>query len=76
MRLGTVTLAQNYGDWDRFEAEERGDEVAPGPAISDRSIFLEEVALAQAAEGLGFDACGPSSTTSPRTRWSPTPCSC
>ena len=29
MRLGTVTLAQNYGDWDRFEAEERGEDTAP-----------------------------------------------
>ena len=56
MRLGTVTLAQNYGDWDRFEAEERGEATPPRPEISDRSIFLEEVALAQAAEGLGFDA--------------------
>lgn len=56
MRLGTVTLAQNYRDWDRFEAEERGEDAAPRPEISDRSIFLEEVALAQAADGLGFDA--------------------
>lgn len=56
MRVGTTTLAQNYTDWDRFEAEERGDDVPPRPEISDRSIFLEEVALAQTADGLGFDA--------------------
>ncbi|MDG2114362.1 MAG: LLM class flavin-dependent oxidoreductase [Actinomycetota bacterium] len=56
MRVGTTTLAQNYMDWDRYEAEERGDEVPPRPEISDRSIFLEEVALAQTADGLGFDA--------------------
>lgn len=56
MRIGTVTLAQNYSDWDRFESEERGEDVGPRPEISDRSIFLEEVELAQAADGLGFDA--------------------
>ena len=56
MRVGVTTLAQNYGDWDRFEAEERGERVPARPEISDRSIFLEEVALAQLADTLGFDA--------------------
>ena len=56
MRVGVTTIVQNYADWDRFEAEERGEDVPAQPAKSDRSIFLEELALAQMAEGLGFDA--------------------
>jgi alkanesulfonate monooxygenase SsuD/methylene tetrahydromethanopterin reductase-like flavin-dependent oxidoreductase (luciferase family) len=56
MRIGSITLAQNYSDWDRFEAEERGENVASRADTSDRSIFLEEVSLAQMADGLGFDA--------------------
>jgi len=56
MRVGTTTIVQNYGDWDRYEAEERGEAVSDRPAVADRAIFLEEVELAQMADGLGFDA--------------------
>ncbi|MCP5028912.1 MAG: LLM class flavin-dependent oxidoreductase [Actinomycetia bacterium] len=56
MRIGLGTMVQNYGDWDRYEAEERGEDVPARPEISDQAIFLEEVALAQMADGLGFDS--------------------
>ena len=56
MRVGNITLVQNYSDWDRYEAEERGEEVPALPSVSDQSIFLEEVGLAQTAADLGFDA--------------------
>jgi len=56
MRIGSCTMVQNYGDWDRYEAEERGEDVPSKPEISDQSIFLEEVGLAQMADGLGFDS--------------------
>ncbi len=56
MRVGTCFFVQNYDDWDRFEAEERGEEVAERPATSDRSIFLDEIGLAQIADELGFDS--------------------
>ena len=56
MRIGNTTLVQNYSDWERYEAEERGETVPAEPAVSDRTIFLEEVALAQTADELGFDA--------------------
>jgi alkanesulfonate monooxygenase SsuD/methylene tetrahydromethanopterin reductase-like flavin-dependent oxidoreductase (luciferase family) len=56
MRVGLTTIVQNYTDWDRYEAEERGEDVSEWPAVPDESIFLEEVELAQMADGLGFDA--------------------
>lgn len=56
MRVGTTIFVQNYGDWDRFEAEERGEKVPERPQISDRSIFLEEVGLAKLADEIGFDS--------------------
>lgn len=56
MRVGNGFFVQNYGDWDRFEAEERGEQVAARPAISDRSILLEELELARIADELGFDS--------------------
>jgi alkanesulfonate monooxygenase SsuD/methylene tetrahydromethanopterin reductase-like flavin-dependent oxidoreductase (luciferase family) len=55
MRVGMTFFCQNADDWDRFEAEERGESVARRPSISDRQIFLEEVELAKAADKLGFD---------------------
>ena len=33
MRVGGNLLVQNYPDWDRSEAEERGEDVAPRPGI-------------------------------------------
>ena len=43
MRVGTTIICQNYGDWDRYEAAERGETAAAAPAIPDRQIFAEEV---------------------------------
>jgi alkanesulfonate monooxygenase SsuD/methylene tetrahydromethanopterin reductase-like flavin-dependent oxidoreductase (luciferase family) len=56
VRVGTCIFVQNYEDWDRFEAEERGESVSGHPRRSDRSIFLEEVGLARLADALGFDS--------------------
>ena len=56
MRVGATIFNQNYSDWDRYEAEERGEAVAAHPAKSDREIFLEELNLARIADQTGFDA--------------------
>lgn len=55
MRVGMTIFCQNADDWDRYEAEERGEEADRRPAISDREIFLEEIELAKTADELGFD---------------------
>lgn len=56
MRVGICIFVQNYQDWDRFEAEERGERVPGQPQTSDRSIFLEEIELARIADEIGFDS--------------------
>ncbi len=56
MRVGATIFNQNYGDWDRYEAEERGEQVAARPAKSDREIFNEEINIARIADETGFDA--------------------
>ncbi len=56
MRIGATIFCQNYADWDRYEAEERGDDVAARPATADRSIFYEEIEMAELADRLGFDS--------------------
>jgi alkanesulfonate monooxygenase SsuD/methylene tetrahydromethanopterin reductase-like flavin-dependent oxidoreductase (luciferase family) len=56
MRVGATIFVQNYTDWDRYEAEERGEKVPTRPATSDRSIFLEEVNIARIADDAGFDS--------------------
>ncbi len=55
MRIGATLFNQNYTDWDRYEAEERGDAVASRPAKSDQEIFLEEINIARIADESGFD---------------------
>ncbi|MCA9829125.1 MAG: LLM class flavin-dependent oxidoreductase [Dehalococcoidia bacterium] len=55
MRVGMTIFCQNAEDWDRYEAEERGEQVPDRPATSDRQIFLEDVSLAVQADSLGFD---------------------
>ncbi len=55
MRVGMTIFCQNADDWDRYESEERGEEVTGRPAISDREVFLEEIELAKTADRLGFD---------------------
>ena len=56
MRVGTTIICQNYGDWDRYEAAERGETTETAPAVADRQIFAEEVEHAVLAEELGFDS--------------------
>lgn len=56
MRVGATIFNQNYTDWDRYEAEERGEAVDVKPAKSDREIFQEEIGIAIAADELGFDS--------------------
>jgi alkanesulfonate monooxygenase SsuD/methylene tetrahydromethanopterin reductase-like flavin-dependent oxidoreductase (luciferase family) len=56
MRVGTTIICQNYGDWDRYEAAERGETAETAPPIPDRQIFAEEVRHAVLAEELGFDS--------------------
>jgi alkanesulfonate monooxygenase SsuD/methylene tetrahydromethanopterin reductase-like flavin-dependent oxidoreductase (luciferase family) len=56
MRVGATIFVQNYRDWDRYEAEERGETVPNQPTTSDRSIFLEEIDVARVADATGFDS--------------------
>jgi len=55
MRVGATLFNQNYTDWDRYEAEERGEAVAARPAKSDREVFTEEINIARIADETGFD---------------------
>ena len=56
MRVGATIFNQNYTDWDRYEAEERGASVADRPGRSDRDVFTEELEVARIADATGFDA--------------------
>ncbi|HTO09409.1 MAG TPA: LLM class flavin-dependent oxidoreductase [Myxococcota bacterium] len=56
MRVGATIFNQNYTDWERYEAEERGERVAAAPLRRDREIFTEELEIARLADELGFDA--------------------
>ncbi|MEI7992803.1 MAG: LLM class flavin-dependent oxidoreductase [Actinomycetota bacterium] len=56
MRVGACIFNQNYTDWDRYEAEERGEAVPARPQKSDREVFAEEINLARIADQTGFDA--------------------
>lgn len=56
MRVGATIFNQNYADWDRYEAEERGEAVPPRAVRSDRQIFNEEIGIARIADETGFDS--------------------
>ena len=56
MRVGATIFNQNYTDWDRYEAEERGENVSAFPPRSDRDVFREEINIARIADDTGFDA--------------------
>mgnify|MGYP002631290965 CR=1 FL=1 len=56
MRVGATIFNQNYMDWERYEAEERGERVPDVPAKSDREIFAEEIEIARIADSSGFDS--------------------
>jgi alkanesulfonate monooxygenase SsuD/methylene tetrahydromethanopterin reductase-like flavin-dependent oxidoreductase (luciferase family) len=56
MRVGAAIFNQNYNDWDRYEAEERGTAVPKRAVRSDREVFTEELNLARIADETGFDS--------------------
>lgn len=56
MRVGATIFNQNYTDWDRYEAEERGAAMSRRAARSDREIFNEEINIARMADDSGFDS--------------------
>ncbi len=56
MRVGATIFNQNYTDWDRYEAEERGEAVPGGPTLTDREIFTQELEIARIADQTGFDS--------------------
>jgi alkanesulfonate monooxygenase SsuD/methylene tetrahydromethanopterin reductase-like flavin-dependent oxidoreductase (luciferase family) len=47
---------QNYGDWGRYEAKERGQEVEPVDPQTDVKRYGEELDSALAAEEQGWDS--------------------
>lgn len=56
MRVGMTMYVQNYPDWDRHLALERGEN--PGPLVpnTDASIWAEELETALKIEDQGFDS--------------------
>jgi alkanesulfonate monooxygenase SsuD/methylene tetrahydromethanopterin reductase-like flavin-dependent oxidoreductase (luciferase family) len=56
MRVGACIFNQNYKDWDRYEAEEKGKAVPKRADRSDREIFNEEINIARIADEAGFDS--------------------
>lgn len=56
MRVGATIFNQNYTDWDRYEAEERGEAVPARAQRPDRDIFREEIEIARIADDSGFDS--------------------
>jgi alkanesulfonate monooxygenase SsuD/methylene tetrahydromethanopterin reductase-like flavin-dependent oxidoreductase (luciferase family) len=56
MRVGACIFNQNYKDWDRYEAEEKGKAVPKRAERSDREIFNEEINIARIADEAGFDS--------------------
>jgi alkanesulfonate monooxygenase SsuD/methylene tetrahydromethanopterin reductase-like flavin-dependent oxidoreductase (luciferase family) len=56
MKVGVSLFAQNYVDWDRFEAvEAQADEGRP-QLIPDAQIYREQFHLGKLVEPLGFDS--------------------
>ncbi|WP_072801673.1 LLM class flavin-dependent oxidoreductase [Rhodococcoides yunnanense] len=57
MRIGVTLYAQNYGDWDRYEAHERGEEsTSTVDGTVDAQILSDEIGLGLLVEELGFDS--------------------
>lgn len=54
LKIGLGPICQNYEEFDRWEAQERGEEVGP-PTVEDSEIWAEHLALCDLAEPLGFD---------------------
>ena len=64
MKVGVTLFAQNYTDWDRFEAIEAGVKDVPPQGILDAQIYQEQFKLGDMVEPLGFDSSGRWNTTS------------
>src|SRR5690606_30468219 len=56
MKVGVTLFAQNYTDWDRYEAVEAGASDAPEQQISDAQVYQEQFHLGDLVEPLGFDS--------------------
>ncbi|GAA4232783.1 alkanesulfonate monooxygenase SsuD/methylene tetrahydromethanopterin reductase-like flavin-dependent oxidoreductase (luciferase family) [Streptosporangium album] len=56
MRVGIGMHFSNSGDWDRFEARERGENVPGLPEIPDSKILQDDLRIAELTEELGYDA--------------------
>jgi alkanesulfonate monooxygenase SsuD/methylene tetrahydromethanopterin reductase-like flavin-dependent oxidoreductase (luciferase family) len=56
LRCGMTLFIQGYQDWDRYEARERGEAVAPIDPELDRKRLSEEIETALQAEDQGFDS--------------------
>jgi alkanesulfonate monooxygenase SsuD/methylene tetrahydromethanopterin reductase-like flavin-dependent oxidoreductase (luciferase family) len=57
MKIGVTLFAQNYLDWDRYEAVEADPELEEQPQIvGDAQIFREQLHLGRLIEPLGFDS--------------------
>lgn len=52
MRVGVTLFAQNYTDWDRYEAGDWDSD----PEISDAQVYDEEIKIGNQVEPLGFDS--------------------
>jgi alkanesulfonate monooxygenase SsuD/methylene tetrahydromethanopterin reductase-like flavin-dependent oxidoreductase (luciferase family) len=55
MKIGVSLFMQNYRDWKRYEAIERGGAITP-PLVHDAQVFAEEIELGRLVEPLGFDS--------------------
>lgn len=57
MKIGAALIAQNYTDWDRFEAAEADPTSAPpDQRTTDAQVYQEQFALGRMIEPLGFDS--------------------
>lgn len=56
MKVGVTLFAQNYTDWDRYEAIEAGATDIPSQRISDSQVYREQFHLGDLVEPLGFDS--------------------
>jgi alkanesulfonate monooxygenase SsuD/methylene tetrahydromethanopterin reductase-like flavin-dependent oxidoreductase (luciferase family) len=55
MRCGVSLYIQGYQDWERYEAAERGEQVAPLDPAEDAKRYAEELDTALLFEEQGFD---------------------
>jgi alkanesulfonate monooxygenase SsuD/methylene tetrahydromethanopterin reductase-like flavin-dependent oxidoreductase (luciferase family) len=56
VRVGMTMFFQNYADWGRYEAKERGEDVAPLDTQAEITRYNEELDTALAAEDQGWDS--------------------